>query len=216
MTPLFSAQLTMDLSLSSVYWGLFSKNQSSQSNVPSSGRQTGKRTSCLPSLGGGVGATALASLCAESCHIRHLKGKGANGDGPKLQWTAQFLKVNAGYNALPLKLFGNCCGSDKRWPSLKRLTVLAFGASSLPTLSTIAKTWSRPIFFASRTWTFRLSCTNMPPSISKQTFCSVSPRNNEPPATESPTRNKFLARFLFAACCSVPGRRSSTIFTSNM
>mmetsp|Transcript_50235 Transcript_50235/g.112839 ORF Transcript_50235/g.112839 Transcript_50235/m.112839 type:complete len:341 (+) Transcript_50235:747-1769(+) len=49
--PLLRAHSRIFLSLSSVYKGFLSTNQSSQSKVPSSGRQTGKSTSYLPSFG---------------------------------------------------------------------------------------------------------------------------------------------------------------------
>mmetsp|Transcript_74141 Transcript_74141/g.206078 ORF Transcript_74141/g.206078 Transcript_74141/m.206078 type:complete len:250 (-) Transcript_74141:750-1499(-) len=82
--PLFSTQDTRALSLISAYCGFLSRKRSSQSKVPSSGKQTGNKTSYFPSFGGCAGCVTCTSFCAASCHMRHLKGSGAMGDGPKL------------------------------------------------------------------------------------------------------------------------------------
>mmetsp|Transcript_86053 Transcript_86053/g.240592 ORF Transcript_86053/g.240592 Transcript_86053/m.240592 type:complete len:201 (+) Transcript_86053:1311-1913(+) len=94
--PLSSHQATMTRSLSSVYLGLASRNMSSQSKGPSSGRPTGKSASYFPSFGtSGAGAISAWSLSAEPT-MRHLKGNGSVGSGPKFGFKVTFLNAMVG------------------------------------------------------------------------------------------------------------------------
>mmetsp|Transcript_59596 Transcript_59596/g.169365 ORF Transcript_59596/g.169365 Transcript_59596/m.169365 type:complete len:233 (-) Transcript_59596:247-945(-) len=200
-------------SLSSVYSGCFSRKRSSHSNVPSSGKPTGSSTSYAPPFGLGS-VTTSQSTAAASWTARHLKGSSARVSGPKFTCTVTFRNVTAGKSGLPFNLSGIGCGWQMRTPSLKRLTVLAFGLAA-SRFNTTATTASRPK--GSATLLEALLKVNMP-TESKQKFSSVLPRRSVELDVEKPTRSTF------AGC----GRRPpfwppgstaftiSTIFTSNM
>mmetsp|Transcript_3838 Transcript_3838/g.7653 ORF Transcript_3838/g.7653 Transcript_3838/m.7653 type:complete len:288 (-) Transcript_3838:706-1569(-) len=81
--PLRSAQLRIIWSLSSAYPGFLSWNILSHSNTPSSGRPTGKTTSYLPSLAGGLYSVMVASFAEASATMRQVKGRGVIGSFPR-------------------------------------------------------------------------------------------------------------------------------------
>mmetsp|Transcript_80519 Transcript_80519/g.246094 ORF Transcript_80519/g.246094 Transcript_80519/m.246094 type:complete len:353 (+) Transcript_80519:1632-2690(+) len=180
--PLCSAHATSMRSLNSVYPAFFSSHKSSQSKVPSSGRPTGTTTSYLPSAGSCATATAVSALAA-SWTIRHVKGNGASGVGPKLVCTLTPLKLMCGNSALPLRLSGICCGCEMRNPFLNKLTVLKFELalsklSKAATMSPRAK--ATPALRRVWLWT-KL------PSDSKHTPSLSAPTTKAEPAAEKPT-----------------------------
>mmetsp|Transcript_119380 Transcript_119380/g.337739 ORF Transcript_119380/g.337739 Transcript_119380/m.337739 type:complete len:274 (-) Transcript_119380:232-1053(-) len=134
--PLLAAQLPIIRSLISMWPGCFSKNMSSHSKAPWSGRKTGKMTSRLRSDLGGSSTTASAHEA--SCTIRHLKGRGTKSSGPKFTCRSMFLKVTVGYSGFPNSRGGSSRGGATRTPSLKTETVPAVAPMS--TFSTIVST----------------------------------------------------------------------------
>mmetsp|Transcript_90613 Transcript_90613/g.228385 ORF Transcript_90613/g.228385 Transcript_90613/m.228385 type:complete len:230 (+) Transcript_90613:488-1177(+) len=185
--PLCSAHFMMALSLSSVYCGFLAKKSSAHSNMPSSGRPTGKSTSYFPSLGTSLGVTTASTL-AISWKLRHAKGSAAINVGPKLTCTVMFLKFTTGNNGFPCKPSGKSIGSEQRTPSLKRLTVLAFGLF-LSRFKTRATTWSRLMRCPLNS---RFLSAVKQPSESKQTLASVSPRKSGESCVANPTFNICL------------------------
>mmetsp|Transcript_28761 Transcript_28761/g.83200 ORF Transcript_28761/g.83200 Transcript_28761/m.83200 type:complete len:233 (-) Transcript_28761:532-1230(-) len=181
--PLRSAQSKIIRSLSSVYFWFCSRNVSSQSKVPSSGSPTGTRTSYLPSAGASASTTS-ASVLAAPCTIRHLKGKGANGSGPKFTCDVMFLKVTAGNRAFPFRRSGKACGWDNLRPSLKRLTVLKFACPSCK-FKTTANTLPLSEPDLSQHFVRTRLCSRESPS--KQMLSLVSPRKRFESEVAKPT-----------------------------
>mmetsp|Transcript_21006 Transcript_21006/g.60728 ORF Transcript_21006/g.60728 Transcript_21006/m.60728 type:complete len:220 (+) Transcript_21006:1319-1978(+) len=123
--PLDVAQSATFRSLSSAKRGCSSRNRSSQSKPPSSGRQTGKTTSCLPLSGTNGWRTTTSSLAA-SRNIRQANGRLTCGVGPKWTCNVEALYVTEGYSALPRKLAGNAWALPHRSPFTKSDIVFAF------------------------------------------------------------------------------------------
>mmetsp|Transcript_1783 Transcript_1783/g.5468 ORF Transcript_1783/g.5468 Transcript_1783/m.5468 type:complete len:271 (-) Transcript_1783:442-1254(-) len=210
--PLRTAHSKTFRLLSSAYCGFFSRNQSSQSNVPSSGNRTGNRTSCLPSLGGAYAVTA-ESACAASCIIRQRKGSGTCGWGPKFTCTVMFLKVTVGNRVLPFKLSGNACGSAIRAPSLNIEIVLELELFS----SRLRRTATVSPLPNLRETALRLRLNMRLPSESKHMLSSESPMMGIVPGVEKPMRRK-LRGVGIRACVPTTSTApvDSTILASNM
>mmetsp|Transcript_53238 Transcript_53238/g.148756 ORF Transcript_53238/g.148756 Transcript_53238/m.148756 type:complete len:242 (-) Transcript_53238:268-993(-) len=211
--PLLSAQSRIMRSLSSVYSGCFSRKRSSHSNVPSSGKPTGSSTSYAPPFGLGS-VTTSQSTAAASWTARHLKGSSARVSGPKFTCTVTFRNVTAGKSGLPFNLSGIGCGWQMRVPSLKRLTVSAFGLAA-SRFSSTATTLSRPN--PSATLLVVLLWVK-DPATSKKKLSSEDPRTRPELDVEKPMRSTFVGcggRPPFCPLVSA-GCSSSTIFTSNM
>mmetsp|Transcript_10804 Transcript_10804/g.28866 ORF Transcript_10804/g.28866 Transcript_10804/m.28866 type:complete len:233 (+) Transcript_10804:1883-2581(+) len=181
--PLLHAHSTILLSLSSMCFSCVSMKVSSQSNVPSSGREIGNTTSyCLaPGLASGNAST---SACAASCNIRHLNGSGNIGWTPKWTCRVTFRKDTCGYSVLPLSASGSGMGFVARLPPLNRLTVSAFGCP-FSRFNRTPTTCSRPK--RAPPGLLLLSAVKKP-SASKHTPSSSSPSSRVEALVEKPTR----------------------------
>mmetsp|Transcript_57797 Transcript_57797/g.154502 ORF Transcript_57797/g.154502 Transcript_57797/m.154502 type:complete len:246 (+) Transcript_57797:463-1200(+) len=209
--PLLIAHSSTLRSLSSVYEGFFSRKASTTSNVPSSGMPTGNTTVLFAA---GAGA-ALVSAAEAPCTMRHLKGRGFIGLGPKFVCTVTLRKVICGKRGLPLSLSGNGIGSVTRTPSLKRLTVLAFSLVG-SRLRSKPTTFSRQNLFACLGGDFFPSA-RKEPSPSKPMQSSPSPRMSDDPSVEKPSRTIcFPHTLLRCPWCCLPssGASTSTTFAS--
>mmetsp|Transcript_116997 Transcript_116997/g.327380 ORF Transcript_116997/g.327380 Transcript_116997/m.327380 type:complete len:221 (+) Transcript_116997:659-1321(+) len=145
LQPLFSAHSRSARSLSSTKPLFLAKNWSNQSKVPSSGKPMGTKTWCFPSFGVAAAFFTVTLDAAASCNIKHLKGSGLKGLGPKLTCRTTFLYVTAGYKALPFMLSGNGFGSVTRLPSQNKLMVLLFGPAASKFSSTATTCpWRKP------------------------------------------------------------------------
>mmetsp|Transcript_13557 Transcript_13557/g.39010 ORF Transcript_13557/g.39010 Transcript_13557/m.39010 type:complete len:319 (-) Transcript_13557:12-968(-) len=195
-------------SLSSVYFGCFSRNVSRRSKVPSSGRPTGKTTSYLPPAGGSLLVTTTSALAASS-NIRHAKGIFDSGVGPKFACVVTFLKVIAGNNALPFKHSGSDCGWHTRTPSLNKLIVFAFGLAE-SRFSTTARTAPCATLILPPSFVRVLLCTRLQVKTSKPMLSSESPTKRFEDAVENPTLRAYLC------LCESGMFEYSTTFTSNM
>mmetsp|Transcript_51466 Transcript_51466/g.137091 ORF Transcript_51466/g.137091 Transcript_51466/m.137091 type:complete len:302 (-) Transcript_51466:427-1332(-) len=182
--PLFSTHSRTARSLISTYPGLFSRNMSSQSKLPSSGRLTGKSTSAAS-----VAVEVLTSawdLGAEAT-MWHVKGSGHSGSGPKFACKVMHLNATVGKRALPSKLSGTAWGCEIRLPPLKRLMVLQFGLP-LSRFSKHATTLPPESFWL----TFLPDLMPLKwPSESKLTLASVESMSSDELATEKPIFSKF-------------------------
>jgi len=89
--PLLRPQSRMALLLISTCPGFSLRKPSSQSKVPSSGRQTGNNTSRTPFVATAGGFGTSASAAAASWIMRTVNGRGAIGSGPKFTCRVMFL-----------------------------------------------------------------------------------------------------------------------------
>mmetsp|Transcript_53915 Transcript_53915/g.115793 ORF Transcript_53915/g.115793 Transcript_53915/m.115793 type:complete len:236 (+) Transcript_53915:2053-2760(+) len=182
--PLCSIHFWICRSLSSVKSLCSSRKLSSQSKVPSSGRPTGTTTSYWPPFLGAADEATPSSF-ATSCNILQVKGNFTSGVGPKFTCSVTFLKLTCGKSVFPFKHSGSGWGVEMRTPSMKMLTVFAFGLFA-SRFSRTATTWSLPKRFA-MPGVFFVSVVKQP-SESKQTLPSVSPRKSVDSDVEKPTR----------------------------
>mmetsp|Transcript_18402 Transcript_18402/g.53212 ORF Transcript_18402/g.53212 Transcript_18402/m.53212 type:complete len:370 (-) Transcript_18402:411-1520(-) len=184
-SPLFPAHSMMLRSLISSTSGCSCKNIWTKSKYPWPGKPIGKITS--PCVSTGLGTTSTSAFAA-SLSMRHLKGIAAMGSGPKFTSTVTFLYEMCGKSVLPSNCSGIGCGSLRRTPSRKRLTVLPVGPSGLRFTSS-ETVESRPNFCAAF---FLLLPKAKKPSESKKTLVSSpSASCSEEPASERPMRTKF-------------------------
>mmetsp|Transcript_14298 Transcript_14298/g.41711 ORF Transcript_14298/g.41711 Transcript_14298/m.41711 type:complete len:311 (+) Transcript_14298:824-1756(+) len=130
LRPLLRHHSLTCLSLSSTCPGCSSRNLSTKSKTPWSGRATGMTTSGPAGSFGGSGASSWSAF-ATAAKPRQVKGRAFSclPSLPKFTARVRPLKVTVGYSALPHRCDGMGCGSPARSPSRKTETVCAFGLS---------------------------------------------------------------------------------------
>mmetsp|Transcript_47979 Transcript_47979/g.133821 ORF Transcript_47979/g.133821 Transcript_47979/m.133821 type:complete len:255 (+) Transcript_47979:2033-2797(+) len=127
----------------------------------------------------------VQSSTAASWIMRHAKGNGRSGCGPKFKCIVTLRYATAGNSALPLSASGSGCGFEARTPPLNKLTVSRLGLSG-SRFKTTATTSPWPNFSAIL-FLFPGEPLEKMPSESKHTASAVS-RKSEAPAVAKPTR----------------------------